>query len=112
MVTVLSEDIAQSLKARGLYFGRKRHPVKDFFKNSREVYPDYYQIGHRKNCINPHKCFLCAGSHYWKDHHCTECDTKMPCKHIPLKYANYNRRHEAVNPSCLVTRGKREGRRY
>jgi hypothetical protein len=110
VVTVPSEDTAQSLKARGLYFGGKRHPVEDFFENSREVCPDCCQIGHRKNCTNPHKCFLCAGNHHRKDHYCTECNAKTPCKHIPLKCANCNGKHEAVNPSCLVARGKREGR--
>jgi len=111
VITVPNEDIAQNLKRRGLYFGGKKHPVEDFFNNSREVCPDCCQIGHRKDCTNPHKCFLCGGNHHRKNHQCKECKAKTPCKHIPLKCANCNGKHEAINPSCLVARGKREGKK-
>ena len=107
VVTVPNEDIARSLRARGLYFGGKKHPAEDFFDSSREVCSDCCQVGHKKNCTNPPKCFLCAGNHHWKDHYCKDCDSKKACKHIPLKCANCKGRHEAVNPSCLVARGKR-----
>lgn len=110
VVTVPNEDIAKNLMARGLYFGGKKHPVEEFFNSSREVCPDCCQIGHKKDCTNPHKCFLCAGNHHWKDHQCTECSAKRPCQHTPLKCANCNGKHEAVNPSCLVARGKRENK--
>ena len=64
VVTAPNEDVAQNLKARGLYFGGRRHLVEEFFDNSREVCPDCCQIGHKKDCTNPPRCFLCAGNHH------------------------------------------------
>ena len=112
VMTAPNEEVAQKLKARGLYFGGRRHPVEEFFDNSKEVCPDCCQIGHKKDCTNPPRCFLCAGNHHWKDHCCRECGKeRKPCKHVPLKCINCNGKHEAVNPSCLVARGKWETRR-
>src|SRR6266513_4838406 len=107
MVTVPNADVAKRLKAQGLYFRGKKHPVEDFHDSSREVCPDCCQIGHKKGCTSPPKCFLCAGNHHCRSHHCEACDSGKPCKHLPLKCANCKGKHEAVNPICLVARAKR-----
>ena len=83
--------------------------VEDFNESAWEVCPDCCQIGHRNGCGNPPRCFLCAGNRDWKDHCCGDCKATRPCKHIPIKCANCKGKHEAVNPSCLVLRGKRKG---
>src|SRR5947207_266807 len=107
VVTVPNADVVKRLKAQGLYFGGKKHPVEDFHDSSREVCPDCCQIGHKKGCTSPPKCFLCAGNHHWRSHHCEACDSGKPCRHLPLKCANCKGKHEAVNPICPVARGKR-----
>lgn len=107
IIKVRSKSIANSLIAKGIEFGGKKHSV-EFFQ---ETKPDVIcqkcsEFNHKSynNCQNSLKCNYCGKNHETKDHKCPleGCTTLTGkiCIHITKKCINCKGSHFANSSYC------------
>lgn len=104
VVTVKSQEVADTLLAKGLSFGGKRHEVERFWlAGEGGICTHCCGPDHFGRCSEPAKCFVCAGKHEGIKHRCTAagCGKRLePCDHEAAKCANCGGRHMATSRRC------------
>ena len=107
VIKVRSKTIADSLIAKGIEFGGKRHTVELFQETKADIIcQKCSKFGHNsyKACQESLKCNLCGKEHETKDHKCplkgcTALTGKI-CAHTPIKCINCNGSHFANSSYC------------
>lgn len=104
VVTVKSKEIADTMLAKGLSFGGKRHEVERFWlPGEGGICTHCCGPDHFGRCTEPAKCFVCAGEHEGIKHRCATvgCGKKSePCDHEAAKCANCGGSHVATSRRC------------
>lgn len=104
VVTVKSKQASDTMLAKGLLFGGKRHEVERFWlPGEGGICTHCCGPDHFGKCGEPAKCFVCAGEHEGAKHLCatTGCGKKSePCDHEVARCANCGGQHMATSRRC------------
>lgn len=104
VLTVKSKRAADTIMAKGLSFGGRRHEVERFWERGEGgICLHCCGRDHFGKCIGEAKCFVCAGEHEGSKHQCAVdgCGKKAePCGHHTAKCANCKGSHMATSPRC------------
>lgn len=104
VVTVKSKTAADTIMAKGLSFGGRRHEAEKFWmKGEGGICMHCCGRDHFGKCREAARCYVCADDHAGSEHRCqTEsCGKKlMPCEHHAAKCTNCGGKHMATSPRC------------
>lgn len=104
VVTVKSKQASDTMLAKGLLFGGKRHEVERFWlPGEGGICTHCCGPDHFGKCTEQAKCFVCAGEHEGAKHLCatTGCGKKSePCDHEVARCANCGGQHMATSRRC------------
>lgn len=104
VVTVRSKNAADTIMAKGLSFGGRRHEAEKFWmKGEGGICVQCCGRDHFGKCNETAKCYVCAEQHKGSEHRCKtkDCEKKSaPCEHHAAKCANCGGKHMATSPRC------------
>jgi hypothetical protein len=104
VVTVRSKQAADTMMAKGLSFGGRRHEVEKFWeKGEGGICTHCCGRDHFGKCTEVAKCFVCAEEHEGAEHRCPMdgCGKEaMVCEHQAAKCANCGGKHMATSMRC------------
>lgn len=104
VVTVKNKAAADTIMAKGLSFGGRRHEAEKFWtRGEGGICTDCCGRDHFGKCNEAARCYVCAENHPGSEHRCQaeNCGKKsMPCEHKAAKCANCGGRHMATSPRC------------
>jgi hypothetical protein len=107
VITIQTKELAETIIAKGLYFGGYNHPADRFWRvGQEEICPKCCQYGHQryKACIEVPRCYICAGAHEAAEHECPikGCTAKpgKGCIHLPCKCIHCQGPHMAIAGHC------------
>ena len=104
VVTVKSKAAADTIMAKGLSFGGRRHEAERFWtRGEGGICTDCCGRDHFGKCNEATRYYVCAENHPGSEHRCQaeNCGKKsMPCEHKAAKCANCGGRHMATSPRC------------
>jgi hypothetical protein len=104
VVTVKSKVAADTIMAKGLSFGGRRHEAEKFWsKGEGEVCMYCCGRNHFGKCNEVTRCYVCAENHPGSEHrYQTESCGKrsMSCEHQAADCTNCGGRHMATSPRC------------
>jgi len=106
-ITVRNKAEADSLIAKGLYFGGYNHTVDRYWEvGPEEICPRCLEYGHTsyRGCNKPPKCYICTGNHEANEHKCqiTGCSAIQgkACVYLPVKCIYCKGPHLATSNNC------------
>jgi hypothetical protein len=114
ILTVKSKQAADTIIAKGLSFGGRRHETERFWERGQGGMcmlccgRDQFE-----NCVEEAKCFVCAGNHDGREHECTieSCSKRSEhCEHYAARCANCQGPHQATSKKCPDRRASRQTR--
>ena len=115
VLTVKSKQAADTIMAKGLSFGGRRHEAERFWERGQGgMCMRCCGRDHFGKCVEEAKCFICAGKHEGSKHECSveSCRKRSePCEHFAAKCANCQRPHQATSKRCPERRISRRTRR-
>jgi hypothetical protein len=86
VLTVKSKRAADTIMAKGLSFGGRRHEAERFWERGQGgMCMRCCGRDHFRKCIEEAKCFVCAGTYEGKEHECTieSCSKRLePCERL------------------------------
>lgn len=104
VVTVKSKQVADTMLAKGVSFGGRRHEVERFWlPGEGGICTHCCGPDHFGKCTEPAQCFVCAGEHEGSKHRCAAagCAKKSgSCDHKAAKCANCGGSHMAISRRC------------
>jgi hypothetical protein len=104
VVTFRSKNAADTIMAKGLSFGGRRHEAEKFWmKGEGGICVQCCGRDHFGKCNETAKCYVCAEQHKGSEHRCQtkDCEKKSaPCEHHAAKCANCGGKHMATSPRC------------
>ncbi|KAI7066734.1 hypothetical protein KC331_g1892 [Hortaea werneckii] len=104
VVTVKSKNAADTIMAKGLSFGGRRHEAEKFWtKGEGGICMQCCGHDHFGKCKEAAKCYVCAGEHEGTEHRCQVkgCEKKSaPCEHHAAKCVNCGGKHMATSKGC------------
>lgn len=104
VVTFRSKNAADTIMAKGLSFGGRRHEAEKFWtKGEGGICMQCCGRDHFGKCSETAKCYVCAEQHKGLEHRCQTkgCEKKSaPCEHHAAKCANCGGKHMATSPRC------------
>ena len=105
VLTVKSKKAADTIMAKGLFFGGRRHEAERFWERGEGgICTHCCGRDHFGKCVEEARCFVCAGEHEGSKHGCTvgSCGKRSePCEHQAAKCANCKGAHMATSLRCL-----------
>jgi hypothetical protein len=111
VLTVKSKQAADTIMAKGLSFGGRRHEAERFWERGQGgMCMRCCGRDHFGKCVEEAKCFVCAGKHEGREHECTieSCSKRSePCEHYAAKCANCRGPHQATSKRCPERRASR-----
>jgi hypothetical protein len=114
VLTVKSKQAADTIMAKGLSFGGKRHETERFWERGQGgMCKRCCGRDHFGKCVEEAKCFVCAGKHEGSEHECTieSCGKRSEaCEHYAAKCANCQGPHQATSKRCPERRASRQTR--
>jgi len=113
-LTVKSKQAADTIMAKGLSFGGRRHEAERFWERGQGgMCMRCCGRDHFGKCVEEAKCFICAGKHEGSKHECSveSCRKRSePCEHFAAKCANCQGPHQATSKRCPERRTSRRTR--
>lgn len=104
VLTVKTKHAADTILAKGLSFGGRRHEAERFWKKGEgSMCMQCCGQDHFGRCPESAKCYICAGEHEGAKHLCVAegCGKKEePCEHHAAKCANCGGAHMATSRKC------------
>lgn len=104
VLTVKTKRAADTILAKGLSFGGRRHEAERFWeKGEGRMCMHCCGHDHLGKCTETAKCYICAGEHEGAKHQCVAegCGKKAePCEHHTAKCANCGGTHVAASRKC------------
>lgn len=104
VLTVKTKHAADTIMAKGLSFGGRRHEAERFWeKGEGKMCMQCCGHDHFVKCTEMAKCYICAGEHEGAKHQCAAegCSKKAePCEHHMAKCANCGGAHVATSRKC------------
>ena len=114
VLTVKSKQAADTIMAKGLSFGGRRHEAERFWERGQGgMCMHCCGRDHFGKCVEEAKCFICAGKHEGSKHECSveSCRKRSePCEHFAAKCANCQGPHQATSKRCPERRTSRRTR--
>jgi len=114
VLTVKSKQAADTIMAKGLSFGGRRHEAERFWERGQGgMCMRCCGRDHFGKCVEEAKCFICAGKHEGSKHECSveSCSKRAgPCEHYAAKCANCQGPHQATSKRCPERRTSRRTR--
>jgi hypothetical protein len=111
---VKSKQAVDTILAKGLAFGGRRHKAERFWERGQGgMCMCCCGRDHFGKCAEEAKCFVCAGKHEGSKHECTveSCSKRSePCEHYVVKCANCQGPHQATAKRCPERRASRQTR--
>jgi hypothetical protein len=112
VLTVKSKQAADTIMAKGLSFGGRRHEAERFWERGQGgMCMRCCGRDHFGKCVEEAKCFVCAGKHEGSKHECTieSCSKRAePCEHYAARCANCQGPHQATSKKCPERRASRQ----
>jgi hypothetical protein len=112
VLTVKSKQAADTIIAKGLSFGGRRHEAERFWEQGQGgMCMRCCGRDHFGKCVEEAKCFVCAGKHEGSKHECTieSCSKRSePCEHYAARCANCQGPHQATSKKCPERRASRQ----
>lgn len=104
VLTLKTKHAADTILAKGLSFGGRRHEAERFWKKGEgSMCMQCCGQDHFGRCPELAKCYICAGEHEGAKHLCVAegCGQKEePCEHHAAKCANCGGAHMATSRKC------------
>jgi hypothetical protein len=114
VLTVKSKQAADTIVAKGLSFGGRRHETERFWERGQgSMCMLCCGRDHFGKCVEEAKCFVCAGKHEGSKHECSveSCRKRSePCEHFAAKCANCQGPHQATSKRCPERRASQRTR--
>ena len=114
VLTVKNKQAADTIMAKGLSFGGRRHEAERFWERGQGgMCMRCCGRDHFGKCVEEAKCFICAGKHEGSKHECTieSCSKRSePCEHYAARCANCQGPHQATSKKCPERRASRQKR--
>jgi hypothetical protein len=112
VLTVKTKQAADTIMAKGLSFGGRRHEAERFWERGQGgMCMRCCGRDHFGKCVEEAKCFICAGKHEGSKHECTieSCSKRAePCEHYAARCANCQGPHQATSKKCPERRASRQ----
>jgi hypothetical protein len=112
VLTVKSKRAADTILAKGLSFGGRRHEAERFWEKGEDrICLHCYDRGHFGKCTKAPRCFVCAGGHEGSEHQCEVegCNGKAEaCKHQEAKCVKCKGPHLATSQKCPERRATKQ----
>jgi hypothetical protein len=114
VLTAKSKQAADTMVAKGLSFGGRRHEAERFWERGQGgMCMRCCGRDHFGKCAGEAKCFVCAGKHEGSKHECTveSCGKRSePCEHYAARCANCQGPQQARSKRCPERRTSRQTR--